>query len=573
MNEPLYTLPSSTRVPHLDMNLVNATTNAVAAAAAAAEDAAAAAEDNASQHSIPTNLHSVRSNAPYEEVENKSESDTNSKISHKLILEQWNKVENLRTLFGWITISALNIECLNEAIIRYRKFIAYGTIMGLLFSTASGTISATQFNSHNTKISFSLNVLFTFFSFMIAVYTGILKTLQIQERLENFIKIKQEWILFSATISSELQLPIHLRTPVLSIIKNYKNKFLDLLKTDLEIPEFIKKDIIHQIKLKEEQKYKNKKWDDLKYSESSSLSDVIMEIGSQELKRLLTQESSHGAEHYEVMKKYKRLRQSVETSNTNNSSNTTNDNILSKKNSTAIAESEAIKRDLNNIYRQFAIIHKNVESMNSSISNFKQKSNRRPKNSSRNNRRITYDENIESSKRSGVGSGDGKPIDSISGLGSSSGGDGSGSGGDSTSSSDKKRAQEIINLSPRRFSYNAVYDKDKNITLNIEKLRQEQKKLDNIRRSISDNISSISDVYKNILDGTIAQKILESEESDEVDDIPEPFLNAESVAAAAAAGAKQENEKKTGGGGKSSARDSSSTGDYMSSVETFDSKV
>lgn len=270
-------------------------------------------------------------------------------------IENWNKVENLRTLFGWITISALNIECLDEAIKRYRKFIAYGTIMGLLFSTASGTISATQFNINNTDshIVFVLNVLFTFFSFSIATYTGILKTLQVQERLENFIKIKQEWILFSATISSELQLPIHLRTPILSIIKVYKNKFLDLLKIDTEIPEFIKKDIIDKIKKKEEEKYKNNRWSDLKYSDSSSLSDVIIEIGSQELKRLLNQ---IGATSPSIA--------AGGGSGSGEGSDTSGGGSNNNYHKARKEEDHITRRDIENIYKQFAIINRNVENLN-----------------------------------------------------------------------------------------------------------------------------------------------------------------------------------------------------------------
>lgn len=288
-------------------------------------------------------------------------------------IENWNNVDNLRTLFSWITISALNIECLDEAIKRYRKFIAYGTILGLLFSTASGTISATRVSTPHTSdnVNIALSVLFTLLSFSIAIYTGILKTLQIQERLENFIKIKQEWILFSASISSELQLPIHLRKPVLGIISIYKNKFLDLLKVDSEVPEFIKNDIIEKIKKKEEEKYKNEKWEDLKYSEASSLSDVIIEIGSRELKRLVLEldnsiqnvifnrevkqsstnrtATSGGGDLYSDDEEYSpnvlytyRTMESMETNK-----NTKNEEDEIKK----------LKRDIETIYKQFSIIN------------------------------------------------------------------------------------------------------------------------------------------------------------------------------------------------------------------------
>ena len=296
-------------------------------------------------------------------------------------IDNWNKVENLRTLFSWITISALNIECLDEAIKRYRKFIAYGTILGLLFSTASGTISATRINDHSNagNINLILSALFTMLSFTIAIYTGILKILQIQERLENFIKIKQEWILFSASISSEMQLPIHLRKPVLGIISIYKNKFLDLLKIDSEVPEFIKNDIIEKIKKKEEEKYKNEKWEDLKYSEASSLSDVIIEIGSRELKRLVTEldasiqdaiiKKNNSIEYEnEVYSNTKTIIDGTVYSDDDNNSvihtyrtmDSSSDSFRKHILKTEEDEIKKLKREIENIYKQFSIINTNV---------------------------------------------------------------------------------------------------------------------------------------------------------------------------------------------------------------------
>jgi hypothetical protein len=518
MNEPIYTLPS--QIPKLNMDFIRSRSPSPAAGGGGESNTKSYCSGSQASDSHP--LHSVRSSAPYAEIEkNNSDTTNSSRNIHKDTLKEWNRVENLRTLFGWITISALNIECLNEAIIRYRKFIAYGTIMGLLFSTASGTISSTQFNSNNPRISFGLNILFTFFSFMIAIYTGILKTLQIQERLENFIKIKQEWILFSATISSELQLPIYLRTPILHIIKNYKNKFLDLLKTDLEIPEFIKNDIIRQIKLKEEKKYKNKKWDDLKYSESSSLADVIMEIGSQELKRLLTQyenapkksaaarKTSAAAAAAEAMHKQK----------INNFNSVSNYNI---------------RRELDNIYRQFALINKNVDSMNSSIANKHKR------------------KHIQLSPRDSE--------------------DGDIETGDSSeNTAEKNMKRECKNLESfcngtrklsKHYSFLDLNNENldfTNIKEQIKKLHEEQKKLNRIlsfretmddgggpvsnaaaaalaadsikspRQSgsggVAENINSISDVYKNIMDGTIAQQILSSEENSEENSIQDYYMD------------------------------------------------
>jgi hypothetical protein len=56
------------------------------------------------------------------------------------------------------------------------------------------------------------------------VYTGYIKIYQIQETLEQYIKMKQEWTVFSTSIASEPQLPIELRRDALfMIIKNKNN--------------------------------------------------------------------------------------------------------------------------------------------------------------------------------------------------------------------------------------------------------------------------------------------------------------------------------------------------------------
>jgi hypothetical protein len=65
------------------------------------------------------------------------------------------------------------------------------------------------------------------------------KVYRIQEQLEEFIRIKQEWIAFSTTIISEIQLPLEMRQSAYDIIKNNKTKYLDLLKSDIDIPEDI----------------------------------------------------------------------------------------------------------------------------------------------------------------------------------------------------------------------------------------------------------------------------------------------------------------------------------------------
>jgi hypothetical protein len=187
---------------------------------------------------------------------------------------------NINTILQWICISSFKINILDEAITYYRNIMRNNVIFGLILSTASGTLSATRFGlNSNDSLSFTLNTLFTAMSFSIAIFTGAIKVYQIQERLEEYIKMKQEWITFSARIASELQLPIKLRKDALFIIIKNKAKYLDLLKLETEIPNFIK--------LKVEKKMKYLRFEDYGMKEGTSLSQIILGIVKNEECRIV----------------------------------------------------------------------------------------------------------------------------------------------------------------------------------------------------------------------------------------------------------------------------------------------
>lgn len=151
--------------------------------------------------------------------------------------ENWDE-SNLETLSDWVHIGALQIETLDLVIKLYRGFIRHNVLLGLILSTASGSISITQLSS--SQQIFILNVFFTIMSFSIAIFTGLIKIYQVQERLEEYIQLKQEWITFCVNITSEIQLPVSQRRDALKLIKEYKGKYLDLLKMDVDIPTYIK---------------------------------------------------------------------------------------------------------------------------------------------------------------------------------------------------------------------------------------------------------------------------------------------------------------------------------------------
>ncbi len=157
-------------------------------------------------------------------------------------------ITNVSTLFEWVNISAYNIRCLEMSIDRYRMLIRNQTVLALILSTLSGTIAVSQFGANDGSVRYNvIQGIFTAFSFAMTVSAGALKVYQVQERLEEAIKLKQEWIVFATTIASELQLPIELRRDALFMIKKHKDTYLDLMKSEIEIPESIKAAVVKDL--------------------------------------------------------------------------------------------------------------------------------------------------------------------------------------------------------------------------------------------------------------------------------------------------------------------------------------
>jgi hypothetical protein len=205
----------------------------------------------------------------------------------------WSK-KNVKTLYQWIIISCFNINSLERTISLYRDIVRKGTIFGLLVSTLSGTISATQINQNSdANVKFVLNILFSLLSFSITIITGYIKVYRIQEQLEEFIRIKQEWIAFSTTIISEIQLPLDMRQSAFDIIKNNKTKYLELLKTDIDIPENI---------IKEVQLYMKDYIGSTTHKIKNSLTDMLLAVGNNEHKlyeKIKNNKNNHNITEFE----------------------------------------------------------------------------------------------------------------------------------------------------------------------------------------------------------------------------------------------------------------------------------
>jgi len=146
---------------------------------------------------------------------------------------------NMSTLSDWITIAAHNIQILTYAVKHYQTIIQTNIVVGLVLSTAAGTISTSQFTtSFDSTTSMVLNGVFTFMTFTTAIVTGYIKIYHVQELLEECIRLKQEWVVFGSAIASELQLPTELRHDALYVITKNKNKYLDLLKGRPDVPDW-----------------------------------------------------------------------------------------------------------------------------------------------------------------------------------------------------------------------------------------------------------------------------------------------------------------------------------------------
>jgi hypothetical protein len=218
-----------------------------------------------------------------------------------IIGANWNG-NNISTLLSWLSMASYNIECLERSIHYCRNIIRGNIILGLILSTASGTISIAQFGPIGKTNSLILNILFTCMTFIIAINTGRIKIYQIQERLEQFIKVKQEWISFVTIIATELQLPVKLRQDALYLISNYKAKYLELLKSDCEIPDIIRNEMEKKVA---QDMAKNYKYNQVHYNIHGSLisnrgikmSDIIFDIAYFEGLNLIEIENEMGTSY------------------------------------------------------------------------------------------------------------------------------------------------------------------------------------------------------------------------------------------------------------------------------------
>lgn len=158
----------------------------------------------------------------------------------------WEDPNIVKILTEWIHYASVYLDILSEATEGYRKTLRMNTIINLIVSTLASTLSVSTFNTSemdSPRAALGIKITFTILTFTLTIAAGYIKVYQIQEKLENSLRLKQEWALFGSKISSEMQLPLVLRKNAIFLISTMKGTYLDLVKSDMGI----KKDIIRRM--------------------------------------------------------------------------------------------------------------------------------------------------------------------------------------------------------------------------------------------------------------------------------------------------------------------------------------
>jgi hypothetical protein len=178
----------------------------------------------------------VNKETDLEPISKTNEIEHLSKLESIENAKTWDNEITLETFGNWINVSAYKIECLDLAIKTYRSRLQKFILLSLILSTISGTISVAQFGNYSASLKVFLNTALTISSFVVALLTGAVKTLKLQENLEEYIHLKQRWVSLTAKITNEIYLPKRLRRNAEVMIGENKGLFLDLLKIDIYIP-------------------------------------------------------------------------------------------------------------------------------------------------------------------------------------------------------------------------------------------------------------------------------------------------------------------------------------------------
>ena len=151
--------------------------------------------------------------------------------------------EHIRTLITWLNYSNVNMFLIDLSIKYYKSIISHIMAYTLLFSTVSSTISISQLGiSSDTQPQLFAIVQYCFIgaSTLSTLLIGYMKLFKVQESLDTNTLLYKSWLTFSTRISSEFQMPIHMRTSALELLQDMKNEYIDLFCKDANIPFAVK---------------------------------------------------------------------------------------------------------------------------------------------------------------------------------------------------------------------------------------------------------------------------------------------------------------------------------------------
>ena len=151
--------------------------------------------------------------------------------------------EHIRTLVTWLNYSNVNMFLIDLSIKYYRTIITNVMAYTLLLSTISSTISISQLGISKESqpllydiIQYSFIGASTFSTLLI----GYMRLFKVQETLDTNTLLYKSWLSFSTRISSEFQMPVHMRTSALELLQDMKNEYIDLFCKNPDIPLYVK---------------------------------------------------------------------------------------------------------------------------------------------------------------------------------------------------------------------------------------------------------------------------------------------------------------------------------------------
>jgi hypothetical protein len=147
--------------------------------------------------------------------------------------------EHIRTLVTWLNYSNVNLFLIDMSIRYFKMILSHVMAYTLLFSTISSTISISQLGISQEKTPTLYNsIQYTFIaaSTLSTLLIGYVKLFKVQESLDANALLYKQWLTFSTRISSEFQMPVHMRTSALELLQDMKNEYIDLFCRNANIP-------------------------------------------------------------------------------------------------------------------------------------------------------------------------------------------------------------------------------------------------------------------------------------------------------------------------------------------------